>query len=133
MRLWAGALLFVACASSADHARQAVATGEQFISAAVASFERYDHDHQVDLARKAAASHNFDAGAKELAEWRAKRAPVRQALFDAQAVLAAAPSVITLCEAGARSKGALVPLLAQVAASIDQVRQALKALGVDIP
>lgn len=116
----------VACSGSVkQRADTALSTALAATNAARDQFLAWDKAHQLELVE---AAQTREQGEASLAAYRAKRAPVLHAFTVAYASIGAAAALVPLVERGIRKDTELTGLIAEAAAAIAAIREAVAAL-----
>src|SRR5205814_5153668 len=119
--------------SAIDTARRTVAASEKFIVGAAGTLERYDHDHQIVIAREGVELGDPESAKHKLQDWDVQFRRAELALRQAQSSIEAADALVELVAAGSKPQATLSDLLPQVVNAVDAVREAVKTVGINVP
>jgi len=129
-RVYVAFLFVVACAGNVyDSARKDTIAASKTLSSAAEILGRYDHDHQIEIARGGVASGDLNRARLLLEDWEKTFKIIYADYVDAQAVIAKAAALIDKAEA-AQSKVDLIGILSDVAAAVEKLREILRRSGV---
>lgn len=122
--------LVCSCGSWVKDAYVAAGSGMATLTAAVSSFESFDHDYQLELVRadkkKGLAP---EAIAQDLDDYRAKRLVVTKCIADLAAIVQTGKSLLVLAEHGTADKGDVATWVADLFKASYALSQALHQIG----
>lgn len=120
------ALLLSACAPGVDAARQTLANTAKVLDASAKTFEQFDKDHQISIAREYPPA----IATEFIFKYRATREPLMKSFLVAGGVLTSAYALIPLLEHGLKKQRDFDALLVELFDASVAIRANLAKLNL---